>query len=81
MSIISVLVLAAVAILISFLKRGRSLTILAASAALVYWLEPGVNNPSVNFWLPTLTLALAVLSWAVTSSPENRSFRKNWQAF
>jgi D-alanyl-lipoteichoic acid acyltransferase DltB (MBOAT superfamily) len=34
----------------------------------------------MDFWLPTLTLALAVLSWIVTTPPENRDWRKNWPA-
>lgn len=81
MSILNVIIMAGIAAVIGQLQKRRSITILAASAVLIYWLDPRINNPSANYWLPTLTLALAVLSWAITAPQEARTFRRNWLGF
>lgn len=80
MTILQIGILAALAVLIGQLRKGRSLVLLAVSALVVYWLQPAQPFVSLVFWLPTGTLALASLLWAVTSTPETRGWRQNWPA-
>ncbi|HEX2997016.1 MAG TPA: hypothetical protein VHP14_19500, partial [Anaerolineales bacterium] len=51
-----------------FARSARMYLLLAVSILAVYWLQPLVPLRSFDFWLPTLTLALVVLTWFVTSS-------------
>jgi D-alanyl-lipoteichoic acid acyltransferase DltB (MBOAT superfamily) len=80
MTVIQIGILAALAVLIGQLRRGRGLVLLAVSALVVYWLQPPQPFVGLTFWLPTATLGLAVLLWAVTCAPENRGWRQNWPA-
>jgi D-alanyl-lipoteichoic acid acyltransferase DltB (MBOAT superfamily) len=81
MNIVQVLLLVALAILIGLMRRGRGLVLLGVSALAVYLLQPPSQLfPSQSFWLPTLTLFITVLTWAVTAPPDARSLRANWPA-
>jgi D-alanyl-lipoteichoic acid acyltransferase DltB (MBOAT superfamily) len=60
--------------------RGRTLILLALSALAVYAFQPELPVRFLDFWLPTATLALVAVSWALTAAPENRSWRVNWPA-
>ena len=82
MGLINILVMAGVALAwaLIFKQRGRGWFLLVTSALAIYWLQPLLPIHGMDFWLPTLTLALAVLSWLVTTPPENRDWRKNWPA-
>ncbi len=77
MGITQVLVLALIAIALGQLKRGRSLALLAASALAVYWLQPVQASSSLTFWFPTFTLLIIVLSWWVTFSSGQQTWRRN----
>lgn len=81
MTILQIGILACVALIVGKLRRGRELTLLAVSAFVVYWLQPGQPFVSLVFWLPTGMLAMTVLSWALISTPENRSWKQNGPAF
>jgi len=51
----------------------RNSLLLVASVVVIYWLQPALPIHGLDFWLPTTTLALAVLGWLLTSRPEERS--------
>ena len=64
-----------------FQSKARGRVLLVVSALAVYWLQPAMPVRNLDFWLPTATLALVVLSWVITTLPEERSWRANWPAF
>lgn len=74
-----VLLLAGLALLLRVAGRGelRRWLIYSASVLAVYWLQPALPVRYLDFWLPTGTLALAVLGWLLTAPPEKRFTRKN----
>jgi len=81
MSVLEISILGAVALIIGCVPRPKIRThlLLVASIIVVYWLQSrSVDIYSITFWLPTATVALVTLSWAVTSAPEIRSLQKNW---
>jgi alginate O-acetyltransferase complex protein AlgI len=80
MSISQLFIIAAVAFLVGQLKKGRSSTLLAVSAFMVYWLQPVQDVVTLTFWLPTATLTITFLAWLLTSSPEVRGWRQNFSA-
>lgn len=81
MGIAEVLILIGLAVLGGLFRRGRSLVLLALSAAVVFWLQPGNDAiPSLAFWIPFATLAVTVLAWALTAPPEARGWRENLPA-
>src|SRR5512144_546494 len=51
-----------------FAQAARTYLLLACSILAVYWFQPLVPLRSFDFWLPSLTLALVVLIWFLTSS-------------
>ncbi|KAF0109583.1 MAG: hypothetical protein FD147_2185 [Chloroflexi bacterium] len=53
----------------------RSPLLLAASVAVIYWLQPALPIRGLDFWLPTATLLITALGWALTSKPEERDQR------
>ena len=60
-----------------FARVARMYLLLAFSILAVYWFQPAVPLRSFDFWLPSLTLALVVLTWFITyqnsewRSPQN----------
>jgi alginate O-acetyltransferase complex protein AlgI len=56
-------------LLVGTLTRGtlRTYLLLATSVLAVYWFQPALPLRSFDFWLPSLSLALTVLTWLVTS--------------
>ena len=59
----------AAAILVGVLARGawRTYLLLALSVLAVYWFQPAIPIRSLDFWLPSLTLVLVLLTWLVIS--------------
>jgi D-alanyl-lipoteichoic acid acyltransferase DltB (MBOAT superfamily) len=51
-----------------FAQTARTYLLLAFSILAVYWFQPLVPLRSFDFWLPSLTLALVVITWFITSS-------------
>jgi len=74
MTIQEVLLLAAISILLGILSRKihRINLLMAASIALMYWLQPDTGLRYLGFWLPSITLVLITLSWVLVTSPEMR---------
>lgn len=64
----NLLVFAALAVLTGVVVRPayRPWLILVTSVLAVYWLQPASSIRHLDFWIPTATLAIVVLSWAVT---------------
>jgi D-alanyl-lipoteichoic acid acyltransferase DltB (MBOAT superfamily) len=60
------------ALLVGALARGvwRTFSLLVLSVLAVYWFQPVVPLRSFDFWLPSLTLGLLLLTWFITSEPE-----------
>src|SRR5512135_926832 len=77
MTLTSILVFTAFAILFRLLARPawRGWLLFAASVLAVYWLQPSTPVRYLDFWFPTLTLALAVLGWVLTRPPAGASGR------
>ena len=66
-------------VLVGALTRGawRTYSLLALSALAVYWFQPVVPLRSFDFWLPSLSLALVILTWFITSQPGAWKTRQN----
>ncbi len=80
MSILQIVVLTAIAAGLGRLAAGRGLAVLAVSALAVFWLQPVQSPPALEFWIPTATLGIAVLVWAITAPIEARAWKQNWPA-
>ncbi|HEY5984966.1 MAG TPA: hypothetical protein VIV12_01095, partial [Streptosporangiaceae bacterium] len=72
MGLIEIAASIATALLVGVLTRGawRTYLLLALSVFAVYWLQPAIPLRSFDFWLPSITLALVILTWFITSQPE-----------
>ncbi|HJS17900.1 MAG TPA: MBOAT family O-acyltransferase [Anaerolineales bacterium] len=72
----------AAALLVGVLARGawRTTLLLILSTLAVYWFQPVVPLRSFDFWLPSLTLALVILTWFITSRPDTWRARQNLTA-
>jgi alginate O-acetyltransferase complex protein AlgI len=79
MTLTSILILITAVVLLRLVGRGRwrGPLLLASSVLAVYALQSSLPIRGLDYWLPTLTLALAVLCWALTCPKETRSWRKN----
>jgi D-alanyl-lipoteichoic acid acyltransferase DltB (MBOAT superfamily) len=55
----------------------RNTLLLVISIVVIYWLQPELSIRYLDFWLPTGTLILAMLCWALTCKPEERHQRGN----
>jgi len=80
MGIFQLVILAVVAMVIGQFKKGRSLVLLSVSALIVYWLQPSQPYINLIYWIPTATLIVTVFTWLLTSTPDVRSWKQNWQA-
>jgi alginate O-acetyltransferase complex protein AlgI len=72
----------AAAFFVGVLTRGvwRTYLLLTLSVFAVYWFQPAIPIRSFDFWLPSLTLVLVLLTWFVTSQPGAWRLRQNWIA-
>jgi D-alanyl-lipoteichoic acid acyltransferase DltB (MBOAT superfamily) len=52
-------------------RAARIHLLLAFSVLAVYWFQPLVPLRSLDFWLPSLTLALVLLTWFVTTQSDS----------
>jgi D-alanyl-lipoteichoic acid acyltransferase DltB (MBOAT superfamily) len=67
------------ALLVGLSARGalRTYSLLALSVLAVYWFQPALPLRSFDFWLPSLSLALTILIWMLTSPPGSWTRREN----
>jgi D-alanyl-lipoteichoic acid acyltransferase DltB (MBOAT superfamily) len=67
------------ALLVGALTRSttRVYFLLAASVLAVYWFQPVVPLRSFDFWLPSLSLALVILVWFITSQSGSWKSKEN----
>lgn len=79
MSILTVLILAAFALLIrlTFRSKGKGWILLIASLLAIFWLQPSMPIRNLDFWLPLLTIFLTLFTWEITAVPEERVSRRN----
>jgi D-alanyl-lipoteichoic acid acyltransferase DltB (MBOAT superfamily) len=82
MTLVYILAFIAIAGLLGFVTNGRWRVnlLLAVSALAVYALQPALPVRGLDFYLPTITLALAALTWVLTTPRETRSWKANWPA-
>ena len=81
MSITQILALTGLAALLGLLRRGRSLALVGFSVLVIYWIQPpSLVFPSLSFWLPTLTIFITALIWAITAPAQSRNLRENGPA-
>ncbi len=70
-----------ISLLIGALTRGaraaRMYLLLGFSILAIYWFQPLLPLRSFDFWLPSLSLALVVLTWLITSRPGAWQTRPN----
>jgi D-alanyl-lipoteichoic acid acyltransferase DltB (MBOAT superfamily) len=52
-----------------------------ASLVAVYWLQPAVSIRNLDFWLPTLSIALTIFTWSLTSAKAPKALWVNRIAF
>jgi len=67
------------ALLVGALTRGapRTYLLLVLSVLAVYWFQPAIPLRSFDFWIPSLSIALALLTWFVTSQAGAWRSRQN----
>lgn len=82
MGLVEIAVSFAAALLVGVLTRGvwRTVLLLILSILAVFWFQPVVPLRSFDFWLPTVTLALVILTWFITSGAESWRKRQNLTA-
>ncbi len=78
MSLIYVFAFSLAGLLIGWSRPRKYTTgiLLALSVLSVYWLQPLTPLRYLDFWLPTASIALTILVWALTYSGDDRSFRQ-----
>jgi D-alanyl-lipoteichoic acid acyltransferase DltB (MBOAT superfamily) len=57
----------------------RTYLLLAFSVLAVYWFQPLVPLRSFDFWLPSLTLGLVILTWFLISQNSNNPEPSSWR--
>ncbi len=77
MTLTQLLVFGAAALVSGWLlkDRWRGGLMLAGSLLALYWLQPATPIRHLDFWLPTASLALTVLVWAITRPPTANDLR------
>ena len=78
MSIQYILILSLVAFLAGWIIPRQKLVsaLLVISLLALFWLQPSTSIRNLDFWLPLVSLALTVLTWAIISPLEGRSLRR-----
>jgi D-alanyl-lipoteichoic acid acyltransferase DltB (MBOAT superfamily) len=66
-------------VLVGVLTRGtpRVFFLLALSVLALYWFQPAVPLRSFDFWIPSISIALVLLTWFITSQPGAWKSREN----
>lgn len=58
-------------------RAARTYSLLALSALAIYWFQPVVPLRSFDFWIPSISLALVILTWFIASPPVAWKTRQN----
>ena len=82
MTIQEILVLIAAALILGFsYRKTRWVNLLmVASLCFVYWLQPDTGLRYLGYWLPSITILIMVVSWAVIAQPETRNKPENFKS-
>jgi D-alanyl-lipoteichoic acid acyltransferase DltB (MBOAT superfamily) len=66
-------------VLVGVLTRGatRVFSLLTLSVLALYWFQPAVPLRSFDFWIPSISIALVLLTWFITSQPGAWKSREN----
>jgi D-alanyl-lipoteichoic acid acyltransferase DltB (MBOAT superfamily) len=66
-------------ILVGALTHGtrRTYSLLVLSVLALYWFQPVVPLRFFDFWFPSLSIALVILTWFITSQPNTWKSRQN----
>lgn len=83
MSIFTVLITVFSSLIIGTTASGkwRSWCLLVASILAIYWLQPPTPIRHLDFWLPTMCVAIALLTWILTKSKDSPAFGANLSGF
>ncbi len=82
MSLLNILILIAASLLLrlAFPGKLRRWALLIASIVAIYWLQPALPIRQMDFWFPSATLSLILLSWGLTAEKEQFQDKRNWLA-
>ncbi len=61
--------------------RWRVWVLLAGSLLSVYWLQPSIPIRALDFWLPSASIGVTLLIWAITVPKDRLNLRSNQAAF
>lgn len=66
-------------ILVGTLTHGtrRTYSLLVLSVLALYWFQPVIPLRFFDFWFPSLSIALVILTWFITSQPNTWKSRQN----
>ncbi|MDK2980062.1 MAG: alginate O-acetyltransferase complex protein AlgI [Chloroflexota bacterium] len=79
MTLIHLAVFIALALLIRLVRNqtASAWLMLIASLLFIYWLQPVSSIRSLEFWLPSVLIALTILVWTITSTREALDEKEN----
>ena len=79
MTIQEILILITTSLVLGLLfRKTRWVNLLmVASLTFMFWLQPDTGLRYLGFWLPSISLVIMVVSWAVTAAPEVRNQKEN----
>jgi D-alanyl-lipoteichoic acid acyltransferase DltB (MBOAT superfamily) len=82
MSLLNILILIAAALVVRLVFPGklRRWALLVTSVLAIYWLQSALPIRGMDFWFPTATLGLTLLSWGLTAEKDQFEDRGNWLA-
>ncbi len=74
MTLLPLILIIGLTLVIGLIAQGkfRSWSLLVASIAIIYWLQPSSPIRHVDFWLPTACLGIAIIAWAATCQEESQ---------
>lgn len=72
MTLFHILFILIFSLLAGLLPKSRRWIILGGSVLALYWLQPATPIRNLDFWLPTITLALSIRVWVMTWQPEQK---------
>lgn len=57
--------------------RWRGWILMVGSLLAIYWMQPSTPIRNLDFWLPTLTISLAIAAWTATQSLTRETLQEN----